>query len=235
MPSPIEHALSPYGSRLPGQAPEQLRQYWTVLREWSEAVNLTACETERDFAQVFITDVLTVLAFEDQIALGPLVDIGSGAGNPGIPLAIAWPERSVTLIDSRQRRCAFLRHACNSIDLRNVRVIEGRAEELAHEDEHREQYAVAAARAFGPAPWAVECAAPFVRSGGQVCLFLSSKDASQLVSNSGALHRLGLEVPNQQLSLSGGEGKGIVLVPKTQSSAAEYPRREKSALRHPVY
>ncbi|HTQ77929.1 MAG TPA: 16S rRNA (guanine(527)-N(7))-methyltransferase RsmG [Burkholderiales bacterium] len=141
--SALERGLAELGLALPAAATEQLLAYLQLLAKWNRVYNLTAI---RDPLHAVSRHLLDSLAVLDALAerAGALADVGSGAGLPGIPLAIAQPEREVTLNDSSQKRAAFLRQATIELGLRNVRVHPGRAQEW----QPAERFAVVISRGF---------------------------------------------------------------------------------------
>lgn len=148
---------------------------------------------------------------------GAIVDVGSGGGSPGIPLAVALPDREVTLLESQERKAAFLeRVAC---EFPNVRVVRGRAE-----GQPTDVYDVAVARALAPPPVAVEWCLPLVRSGGAVVLFVGPSadvDAAAAVAK-----RVGGGVPEPR--------GGLLVIPKVEPTPAGFPRRPGVARKRPL-
>ena len=148
---------------------------------------------------------------------GPIVDVGSGNGSPGIPLAASMPEREVTLLESSRRKCAFLERM--AVDFPNVRVVCGRAEE-----QETDLFGVAMAKALAPPPVALEWTLPLVEPGGAAVLWLSpSADLEQLT-----------RVSEQ---LAGGPPEtwgGLVVVPKIRPTPGGFPRRPGVARKRPL-
>jgi 16S rRNA (guanine527-N7)-methyltransferase len=148
---------------------------------------------------------------------GPLVDVGSGGGSPGLPLAAARPERSVTLLEANGRKAAFLERAAS--EFANVRVVRGRAEEQA-----LETYGVAVARALAPPPVAVEWCLPLVRAGGAVVLYAGpSADVD-------AIARAAAQVGGGEPEMAG----PVLVVPKIAATPAGFPRRPGVARKRPL-
>ena len=149
---------------------------------------------------------------------GTIVDVGSGGGSPGIPLAAALSEREVTLLESSGRKCAFLERVAG--DFPNVRVVRGRAEE-----QSTDGYDVAVARALAPPPVAAEWCLPLVRAGGAVVLYVGSSadtDAVQTVSD---------QVGGGVVEAS---QPGLLVIPKVSLTPAGYPRRPGVARKRPL-
>jgi 16S rRNA (guanine527-N7)-methyltransferase len=148
---------------------------------------------------------------------GPIVDVGSGGGAPGIPLAAALPEREVTLLEANARKCAFLESVAR--DFPNVRVVRGRAEE-----QEPETFAVALARALAPPPVAAEWCLPLVRAGGAVILFVGpTADTAAVASVS---RRVGGGEPEHH--------PGLLVLPKVGPTPPGFPRRTGVARKRPL-
>ena len=148
---------------------------------------------------------------------GPIVDVGSGNGSPGIPLAAALPERDVTLLDSSQRKCAFLERVAPAFP--NLSVVWGRAEEQA-----TDHFGVGVAKALAPPPIALEWVLPLVRPGGAAVLWLGpSVDLEELARVS---EQLGGGAPEER--------SGLAVVPKIAPTPGGFPRRAGMARKRPL-
>src|SRR4051794_29698257 len=142
-------------------------------------MNLTRI-TDRPAAEVqHVGDALTVLPFLPKRELR-LVDVGSGGGVPGIPLAIVRPDARVLLVESTKKKAAFLRSAVAELGLRNVTVSDQRVEDVARAEEHRERYDVAVARAVAALAWLAEWCLPLVKKGGRVLAMKGQRAADEL-------------------------------------------------------
>lgn len=148
---------------------------------------------------------------------GSIVDVGSGGGSPGVPLAAALPDREVTLLESQERKAAFLERVAR--DFPNVSVVRGRAE-----DQATDCYEVAVARALAAPPVAVEWCLPLVRAGGAVVLLVGPSAGADRVANVAA-------------KIGGGEpelGSGVLVIPKLSPTPPGFPRRVGVAKRRPL-
>ncbi|TMD31780.1 MAG: 16S rRNA (guanine(527)-N(7))-methyltransferase RsmG [Chloroflexi bacterium] len=162
-----------------------------------------------------------------------LVDVGSGAGLPGLPIKIVRPELGVTLIEADQDKAAFLAHTCAALDLDRVVIVARRAEEAGHDPTLRERFDVAVARALAPMPVLVELCLPFVRVGGRL---LAQKTETEDVSAAArAIEMLGGEPPVVHPAPSAARGGGtIVEIRKARPSPERYPRRPGVPGRRPL-
>jgi len=162
-----------------------------------------------------------------------LVDVGSGAGLPGIPLKIARPELQVTLIESDQAKAAFLVHACATLGLEDVEVVARRAEDAGRDPRMREKFDVAVARALAPLPVLVELCLPLVRVGGRL---LAQKTRGE--DPAGAAHAielLGGKISSVLAAPSAARAAGtVVVIDKARPSSVQYPRRPGVPARKPL-
>ena len=221
--------------------------YYRELVAWNEKFNLTAI-TDYDQVQVkhFLDSLTCLLADEDftrTICQQPgtrVIDVGAGAGFPGLPLKIVCPGLQLTLLEATGKKVGFLERIVGRLGLAGVEVIKGRAEELGRDAAHRERYDLALARAVAALPVLVEYTLPFCRLGG---LFVAQKggegDAEAkaaeraIVTLGGALRRIvHLELPHLA------ERRSLVVIEKTAPTPEKYPRRpgtpSKRPLRSPI-
>jgi 16S rRNA (guanine527-N7)-methyltransferase len=198
------------------------------LERWLEALlarpGLTAVRDRVEAQRVLVDDAL---AAAELIAEGPVVDVGSGGGSPGIPIALARPELRVDLLDANRGKTEFLKEA--SADLPNVRVIWARAEEHGS-GEGREAYGSAVAQALAPPPVALEWCLPLVRVGGRVVLLAGDADLTQAAA---AAAQLGGGEP-EAVSVPGSERRFLLVVPKVEATQARFPRRPGVARKRPL-
>jgi 16S rRNA (guanine527-N7)-methyltransferase len=220
-----EHARE-FGIEL---TPAQLDAFETHYREmtaWNERVNLTSI-TERDQVIVkhFLDSLSVALAFGDKIPRS-LIDVGAGAGFPGLPLKIVYPDMRVTLLEATGKKVEFLKHAIAQLNLRDTMAIHSRAEDLAHDPAHREKYDVAVARAVAEMSVLLEYTLPFVRVGG---MFIAQKgvDVEEEMRNaSRALEILGGRVRSIiSVQLPELERRHLIVVEKVAVTSVKYPRR----------
>jgi 16S rRNA (guanine527-N7)-methyltransferase len=156
------------GIPLSMEAAEKLFQFHLLLTDWNKRMDLTAVLEESEMVDRHYVDSLTPLKTDRLFPKGAsVIDVGSGAGFPGIPLAIARPDIHVTLLDAQQKRVRFLQEAAAQLNLINVSAIHGRAEDTAHQLEFRESFSLALARAVASLPTLLELLLPFVRIGGR--------------------------------------------------------------------
>ncbi len=207
----------------------QFETYYRELHQWNQRVNLTAI-TEYSEVQVkhFLDSLTCCLAFpEGPPANGKIVDIGAGAGFPGLPLKLVFPDFQLMLSDSVGKKTAFLRHLLQVLQLPEVAVLTARAEQLGRAPETRERFDLVLARGVAKLPALLEYALPLCRVGGKVVAWKHGGIQPELESAQRALQLLGGRweqiIP---VALSGlTDNRILVVVEKVSPTPAEYPRR----------
>ncbi len=217
----------------------QIEQFATYAREliaWNEKINLTAIIDPDGIRVRHFLDslsVVTVNTFQDGAFI---VDIGTGAGFPGLPLAIAFPQTRVTLIDSTGKKITFLDHVIKTLGLSNVRTLKARAEEAGHISHHRAKYDVVLARAVARLPGLVEYMLPLARVGGR-CIAMKGDTAQQEADDAkralkilgGKLSRIeGVRLPDVESTHQ------LVVIEKTDPTPKGYPRSPGIPTRKPI-
>ncbi len=204
-------------------------RYAKFLVEWNTRVNLTAITDPAEIAVKHFADSLSVaLAFssEKRAASQKLIDVGAGAGFPGVPLAIAFPHWRVTLLEATGKKVAFLDKLKSQLPLTHYQAFHARAEDLAHDAQHREQYDVAVARALAELPTLLEYTLPFVRVGGIVVAQKAKDVDAEIRTSEKALRTLGGQlrevIPVQLPNL---EARHLVVLGKSAHTPEAYPRR----------
>lgn len=221
-------ALSPVA--LSDRQVSRFEQYADLLLDWNQRINLTAI-TDRDevFVRHFLDSLTLVPIVEDSLGLSSLrcIDVGSGGGLPGIALAIVRPQWQITLLDSTRKKVNVLETFIDELALDNVTAVWGRAEEIADQPAHREQYDVAVARAVAELRELVEYCLPFVRPDGLMIAPKGTDIDEEVAAAEHALEVLGGSlldvVPIQVPTLN--EPQSVVIVQKTTSTPKKYPRR----------
>lgn len=205
----------------------EIQRFAEMLLEWNRSVNLTGARTmDEVLAQVAAGDALLAVPWT---GIGRVIDIGSGGGLPAVPLALAMPQVHFTLLEANTRKGAFLEQVAATLNLTNVAVAAGRAEELGHRSALREQYDRAISRAAAPPAVLLELALPFVKPGGDLIAQVSTLDP-QLLDRPARL--LGGGAPRLERPPSG--GSGLLVVPKLAPTAVRFPRRTGVPNRKPL-
>jgi 16S rRNA (guanine527-N7)-methyltransferase len=197
--------------------PAKIQQYAQLLLQWNRSINLTGARTPEQ-AEALIADA-GVLLKASWTGITRVIDIGSGGGLPAIPLAVAMPQVEFTLLEANDRKCAFLEHVAATLNLTNVVVAAGRAEELGHRPTLREQFDRAISRAAARPEVLLELALPFVRTGGDLVAQVSPLDPLVLEP---AARLLGGGTPRLEHPAG---GHALLVVPKLAPTPTRFPRR----------
>ena len=211
-------------------------RYYEFLLEYNQKVNLTRILEPQDVAVKHFGDSLALLA-PNELPAGSLVaDIGTGAGFPGIPVAIMRPDIQVVLVDSLRKRTVFLSEAIQLLGLRNVKVVWARAEDMGHNPAYRERFDVVLARAVASLNVLAELCLPLVKKGGIFLAMKGPKASEELLLAQGAISKLGgvlVSVETQELPLVG-EVRTLIRISKNKTTAAAYPRKAGIPERQPL-
>lgn len=230
----LEALLNKAGVPLPEGAARALNRYHDLLLEWNARMDLTSV-SQQDMAQRHFLDSLLPLTLPDCFPAGlRLIDVGTGAGFPGLPLAIARPDFRVTLLEAQGKRCQFLRAVAEDLRLRNVAIIQERAEVLGRAEGHREAYDRAVARAVAPLNILCEYLLPFVKPSGAALCWKGPAVSEELEDGAAAARMLGGEMePLIHLEL---DGTRHVLAPirKTEKTPPQYPRKNGIPSKRPL-
>lgn len=225
----LRHGLAELGLALSDDQVQGFQVYERELEVWNRRFNLTRITGREQVQTLHFLDSLTAtLPLSPEIKDGgQVIDIGSGAGFPGMPLRIALPGLRLTLVEAVGKKVAFLQHLLDTLDLPDVQVLHDRSETLAHVPQLRESFDVALARGLSPLPVLVELALPFCRIGGSLIAHKKGDIARELEDASNAISLLGGRlVEVQRVDMEGLEdNRALVIVEKESPSPARYPRR----------
>jgi 16S rRNA (guanine527-N7)-methyltransferase len=210
----------------------QFEAYYECLMTWNQSVNLTRITSYSDVQVKHFLDSLTICATTEsrrslEMSFTRLIDVGTGAGFPGVPIKIAWPRTQVTLLESINKRASFLAYLVDQLQLSDVEVVVGRAEEIGHDDRFREQFDLATARALATMPVLAEYLLPFCRIGGFVLAPKKGDVQAEVNKAGGAFLRLGGRLHDMasfnlpRLS----QTRYVVVVEKVNPTPEKYPRR----------
>ncbi len=206
---------------------ERIHVYFQMLKEWNTRMDLIAQMSDEEIIDRHFVDSLTVLKTELLPDAGKVIDVGTGAGFPGMVLAMMRENLSVTLMDAQMKRLKFLSAVQEACGIRNVEIIHGRAEELGRRKEYREAYDAAVARAVAPLSVLCEYLLPFVRMGGCALCWKGPAIRDEMENGRRAAHLLGgrLEMP-VECPVSGRDWNHLILpIRKTEKTSREYPRK----------
>ncbi len=231
----LRHALAEEGVVLSEDQLQSLKLYIDLLSAANQRMNLTAIEDEGEMVRKHLLDCLMVVPHI--VAQGAMLDLGSGAGLPGIPLAVAVPQLRVTLLDSVGKKVAFLRDTVKEMGLSDrVEAVSGRAEQTGHALHMRESYDMVISRAVARLNVLSEYCLPFVRVGGAFLAMKGAAGQHEATEASEAISLLGgriASVRQWQLPYAG-EQRSLIIIEKIRNTPPGYPRREGVPARKPL-
>ena len=217
---------------------ETFREFYRAIREWNARINLTSdADWETMLERHFLESLSLVEALPDGSADGAtFVDIGSGAGLPGIPFAIAFPNARGVLVDSRAKKVEFLESAIRRLDLGNLSAVHGRAETLGRRVDMRERFDFVFARAVAKMPVLAEFALPFCRVGGRVAVHKTESADAELRAAERAIAEMGGGgIVRVRPSVGGRDSRRIfAVIDKTGHTPRRYPRKPGIPAKRPV-
>ena len=205
---------------------EQFQKYFELLAEWNEKMNLTAITDESGVALKHFADSLSLLNFVDIPQNSSLVDVGTGAGFPGVVLKIARPDIKLTLIDSLNKRLVFLGEVCAQLGI-EAELIHSRAEDGARDEKLRESFDFAVSRAVARMNVLSEYCLPYVKVGGAFCAMKGAQANEEFKESLNAINTLGGKLEKKyffELPENGGE-RAIAVVRKVRNTPQKYPRQ----------
>ncbi len=216
---------------------EQFALYRDLLIEWNQKMNLTAVRTPEGIEMVHFVDSLSVLLVTDSLEDLSLIDIGTGAGFPGIPLKIIFPTLRLTLVESIRKKASFLQTAVDALSLEQVDVLDERAEVLGRDEAHRELYDWAVGRAVAELNVLLEYLTPFCKVNGRVLAMKGPELDNELASAQKAISELQLnQITSRQVpaNLSGEKARHLIVFEKMEGISERYPRRPGIPTKRPL-
>lgn len=215
------------GILLSEQQINQFLKYYEMLIEKNKVMNLTAITEFDEVVVKHFIDSISIAKYYSMEKASSVIDVGTGAGFPGIPLKIVYPDLSVTLLDSLNKRVKFLAEVCEELGLQNVEMIHGRAEDFGNIADYREKYDVCVSRAVANLSTLSEYCLPFVKTGGYFIPYKSGNIEEELQSSKKALNILGAKVEKiETFMLPDTEiGRSFVFIKKTKNMPKKYPRK----------
>ena len=210
--------------------------YYETLIEWNQYMNLTAITDLQEVFKIHFIDSLTLVKainLEDGISL---IDIGCGAGFPGLALKIAFPSLKITLLDSLNKRIQFLNVVIDKLGLSEVKTLHGRAEDYARPDKLREQYDLSVSRAVANLSALSEYCLPYVKPGGKFIAYKSEKLSEEIMDAKGAIELLGGRIEKTiDFLLPGTDiNRSLLVIDKVKKTPGKYPRKAGYPAKEPL-
>lgn len=215
---------------------EQISKFITykeLLKDWNQKINLTAITEDSEIVLKHFVDSLTVLKYIPQNA--NVIDVGTGAGFPGIPTKIAREDVSITLLDSLNKRINFLNDVIEKTNLENIKTVHGRAEDFGQNKEYRERYDVAVARAVANLSTLTELCLPFVKVSGSF-IAMKGNSTEEFEEAQKAIEMLGGKIEKiDKFNLPGTDiERNIVVIKKINKTPNQYPRKAGTPANKPI-
>jgi len=224
------------GVELNDRQVQQFVKYYEILVEWNSFMNLTGITEYEEVVQKHFVDSLVLSKAIDVNQITNLIDIGTGAGFPGIPLKIAYPHLKVTLLDSLQKRIKFLNEVVMQLGLENVETIHGRAEDFAKPSMKRESYDICVSRAVANLASLSEYCLPYVKVEGYFVPYKSGKIDEELANARKAVFVLGGKIEDEvKFNLPDSDiSRSLIKIRKVLGTPKKYPRKSGLATKEPI-
>ncbi len=210
--------------------------YRDLLKEWNQKINITSIEDDEEIYLKHFIDSVLLLNKDNMNENKKIIDVGTGGGFPGLPLKIINDNFEVTLLDSLRKRIDFLKEVSNVLNLKNVKLIHGRAEDFGQNKEYRENYDICVSRAVAPLNVLSEYCIPFVKVGGYFAAYKSDNISQEITNSDKAIRELGGKIKEiREISIPGADIiRKIVIIEKIETTKAKYPRKAGKPSKDPL-
>lgn len=234
--SELEKAFDSLEIKLTEEQKEKFYKYYNLLVEWNNKMNLTAITDMEGVIYKHFLDSLSIVKVVGlkKLAGVKIIDIGTGAGFPGIPLKIVFPDTEILLLDSLNKRITFLNEVVSQLGLENINCIHGRAEEFSRKPDYREQFDIAVSRAVARLNSLCELCIPFVKTNGNFVSYKASKAFEEIEEAKNAISILGGKVEGNTELILNKEERVLVNIKKIKNTPTKYPRAGGKPLNNPL-
>ena len=233
----LTDSLKEFHITLTNEQFHQFQNYYELMIEWNSFMNLTAItEMDEVIMKHFVDSVSLIQAVPDLAKKDySLIDIGTGAGFPGIPLKIVFPDLKITLLDSLNKRVDFLKQVCDKLKINNVTAIHGRAETYGQNEMYRNQFDFVVSRAVAELPILMEYCVPFVKVNGYFVSYKGKKQEEEVKLAENAFHELSAKFDHlDKFSLREKEERYLLFIRKVEETNSKYPRKEGKPKKKPL-
>lgn len=210
--------------------------YLDILRNWNQKMNLTAIDDPEEIVIKHFLDSISCASVIDLTANERIIDLGTGAGFPGIPLKILYPQLELTLLDSTKKKITFLKNLARELNLKGIEFIHGRAEDYGQKAEYRGAYDIVIARAVAPLNILSEYAIPFLKPTGSFLAQKGAKVKEEVIEATRAVEVLEAEIYDVvPIDLPYSDAKrNLVIIDKVRETPLEYPRKAGTPNKEPI-
>lgn len=214
----------------------KFRLYMEGILKWNESVNITSIKEEDEFVRRHYVDSLLCAPSKEFRRAKRVIDVGTGGGFPGVPLALIAPEKEFVLMDSLNKRVKIITELCENLEIKNVTAIHDRAEDLARDKGHREAYDLCLSRAVANLATLSEYCLPFLKIGGYFLSYKSLDIGKEMKQAKKAIHILGGNMDREEVAdLDGFDlGHKIIFIKKIKRTPAKFPRKAGTPSKDPL-
>ncbi|MGI6095931.1 MAG: 16S rRNA (guanine(527)-N(7))-methyltransferase RsmG [Lachnospiraceae bacterium] len=236
--SVLEKSCRELGIALSEQQKKQFIQYYELLTEWNKVMNLTGITQWEEVQMKHFVDSLSIVKGMDMSQIHTLVDVGTGAGFPGVPIKIVFPHIRVVLLDSLNKRLKFLQEVIDQLSLKEIETVHGRAEDIAKKPEYRDRFDLSVSRAVSRLCSLSEYCLPFVRQGGYFVSYKGGKAEEEIQESKKAISVLGgklervieFSFEDQTENIE----RSLVMIKKIKATPKKYPRKAGLPTKEPI-
>ncbi len=226
--------LKAIGIELSDEQLEQFLTYYEMLIEKNKVMNLTAITDFDEILEKHFEDSLSLIQAVDLEKSQAVIDLGTGAGFPGIPLKIAFPNLQITLADSLNKRILFLDDVIRELGLTGIDTVHGRAEDLAKNSDYREKFDLCVSRAVANLSTLSEYCLPFVKIGGKFISYKAGECDEEVAASKSSIFLLGGKISDIKKFELGESGRAFVIIDKVSGTPKKYPRKAGTPSKDPL-
>lgn len=232
----LTDALEDMGIGYDQEMLDKFQRYMELILEWNEKVNLTSITDREEFIKKHYVDSVAICGFPQMKEAQRIIDVGTGAGFPGVPLAILFPEKEFVLMDSLNKRLKIIQELTEAIGIRNIKLCHSRAEDLGRNKEYRERFDLCVSRAVANLAVLSEYCLPLVKVGGWFAPYKSGTVEEELRESLRAIELLGAQLEeNSLLSIKGYDlDHRILFIRKVKKTLSKYPRKAGTPAKEPL-